>query len=154
MQHSASPSMRNKHFQLFFLFFFLTFSYALCILYSREEKMVRIRRVCRGRPDLQVSFTGQCGRKVQKLEESLWSTKVHWFFKQCLQDIYFMKTRYFSSNLSKVRRACGHVDVGTRPHQVLTSTLTLSQPGGTDYAHPILMSTPSFESHRRAWTFM
>jgi hypothetical protein len=38
----------------------------------------------------------------------------------------------------------------TRPHKVLASTLTLSQPGGADYAHPILMSTPSFESHRRA----
>ena len=48
------------------------------------------------------------------------------------------------------RRACGHVDVGTRPHQVLASTLTLSQPRGADYALPILMSTPSFESHRRA----
>ena len=48
------------------------------------------------------------------------------------------------------RRACGHVDVGTRLHQVFASTLTLSQPGGADYAHPILMSTPSFESHRRA----
>ena len=53
------------------------------------------------------------------------------------------------------RRACGHVDVGTRPHQVLASTLTLSQPEGADYAHRILMSTPSFESHRRAcnWAF-
>ena len=29
-----------------------------------------------------------------------------------------------------VRRACGHVDVGTSPHQVLAATLTLSQPGG------------------------
>ena len=38
------------------------------------------------------------------------------------------------------RRACGHVDMGTCPHQVLAATLTLSQPGGTDYAHPILMS--------------
>ena len=28
------------------------------------------------------------------------------------------------------RRACGHVDVGARPHQVLACTLTLSQPGG------------------------
>ena len=52
------------------------------------------------------------------------------------------------------RRACGHVDVGTRPHQVLASTLTLSQPGGADYAHPILMSTPRFESHRRAWDYI
>ena len=48
------------------------------------------------------------------------------------------------------RRACGHVDVGTCPHKVLAATLTLSQPGGEDYAHPILVSTPSFESHRRA----
>ena len=53
-----------------------------------------------------------------------------------------------------IRSACGHVDVGTSPHQVLASTLTLSQPGGADYAHPILMSTPSFESHRRACTWM
>ena len=29
-----------------------------------------------------------------------------------------------------VRRACGHVDVRTYPHQVLAATLTLSQPGG------------------------
>ena len=46
------------------------------------------------------------------------------------------------------RRA--HVDVGTCPHQVLAATLTLSQPRGADYAHSILVSTPSFESHRRA----
>jgi hypothetical protein len=32
----------------------------------------------------------------------------------------------------------------------LAATLNLSQPRGADYAHPILMSTPSFESHRRA----
>ena len=51
-----------------------------------------------------------------------------------------------------LRRACGHVDVGTSPHQVLAATLTLSQPVGADYTHPILVSTPSFESHRRAWT--
>ena len=36
------------------------------------------------------------------------------------------------------------------PHQVLAATLTLSQPGRADYAHPILVSTPSFESHRRS----
>ena len=48
------------------------------------------------------------------------------------------------------RRACGHVDMGTRPHQVLAATLIISQPGGADYAHPILVSTPSFEIHRRA----
>ena len=28
------------------------------------------------------------------------------------------------------RRACGHVDEGMCPHQVLVATLTLSQPGG------------------------
>ena len=49
-----------------------------------------------------------------------------------------------------IRRACGHVDVGTCPHQVLAAPLALSQPRGADYAHPILVSTPSFESHRRA----
>ena len=48
------------------------------------------------------------------------------------------------------RHVCGHVDVGTCPHQVLPATLTLSQPGGADYAFPLLVSTPSFESHRRA----
>ena len=32
--------------------------------------------------------------------------------------------------LNNVRRACGYVDVGTCPHQVLAATLTLSQPGG------------------------
>ena len=50
----------------------------------------------------------------------------------------------------QTRRACGHVDEGTCPHQVLAATLTLSQPGGADQAHPILVSTPSFESQRRA----
>ena len=33
--------------------------------------------------------------------------------------------QYYSS-----RRACGHVDEGTCPHQVLAATLTLSKPGG------------------------
>ena len=42
------------------------------------------------------------------------------------------------------------VDVWTCPHRVFAATLTLSQPGGADYAHPILVFTPSFESHRRA----
>ena len=51
-----------------------------------------------------------------------------------------------------LRRACRHVDVGTCPHQVLVATLTLSQPRGADYAHPILVSKPSFESRRLAWT--
>ena len=34
---------------------------------------------------------------------------------------------------------------------VLAATLTLSQPAGADYAHPILVSTLSFKSHRRDW---
>ena len=42
------------------------------------------------------------------------------------------------------------MDEGTCPHQVLPATLTLSRPWGADYAHPILVSTLSFESHRRA----
>ena len=49
-----------------------------------------------------------------------------------------------------IRRACGHVDVGTCSRQVLADTSTLSQTEGADYAYPILVSTPSFESHRRA----
>ena len=44
--------------------------------------------------------------------------------------------------------ACGRGDMSTLI--VLAATLTLSQPRGADYAHPILVSTPSFESHRRA----
>ena len=45
-----------------------------------------------------------------------------------------------------VRRACGHGDMGTGPHQVLAAILTLFRPGGTDYAHHILMY---IENHRR-----
>ena len=56
----------------------------------------------------------------------------------------------FVLEVHRLRRTCGHVDVGTCPHQVLAATLTLSQPEGADYAHPILVSTPSFESDRRA----
>ena len=56
---------------------------------------------------------------------------------------------YKRSLILLYRRACGHVDEGTCPHQVLAATLTLSQPRGADYAHPILVSTSSFESHRR-----
>ena len=48
------------------------------------------------------------------------------------------------------RRTCGSVDVGTSPHQVMAATLTLIRPGGTDYDHHILMSPPSFETHRHA----
>ena len=35
------------------------------------------------------------------------------------------------------------------PHQDLVTTLTLFQPDGADCAYHILMSPPSFESHRR-----
>ena len=50
-----------------------------------------------------------------------------------------------SSNTSRLmsptksnRDTGGHVDMGTCPHQVFAATLTLSQPGEADYAHPIL----------------
>ena len=36
--------------------------------------------------------------------------------------------------------------MGTGPHQILAATLTLSLPKGADYAHPILMSSHSFET--------
>ena len=36
------------------------------------------------------------------------------------------------------------MDEGTCPHQFLAATLTLSQPGGTDYAHLITTGTPGF----------
>ena len=42
---------------------------------------------------------------------------------------------------------CGHVEVGTCPHQVLAATLTLFQPGEADYTHHIMMSPQRFESH-------
>ena len=47
---------------------------------------------------------------------------------------------------SNRRRTCGHVDVGMCPHQVLVATLTLSQPGGADYDHDLLMS-PGAPTH-------
>ena len=40
----------------------------------------------------------------------------------------------------------------TGPHHVLASTSTLLYPGGTEYAHHVLMSPPSFKSRRRNWT--
>ena len=58
------------------------------------------------------------------------------------------------TSFDNFRHPCGHGNVGTGSHQVLATTLTLFQPGGADYAHHILiilMSPPSFESHRRAW---
>ena len=50
------------------------------------------------------------------------------------------------------KRACGHKDMGTGSHQVWAAILTLFQPGprGADYALHILISPPSFGSHRRA----
>ena len=47
---------------------------------------------------------------------------------------------------TSIRRACGHVDVGTSPHQVLAVTLTLSQPGVADYARHILFAPRIFRS--------
>ena len=88
-------------------------------------------------------------KKTLKLRRELQPSKINTDFKSmqvkviCNDNIYIIYTY-------NVRHACGHVDVGTCPHQVLTATLTLSQPGGADYAHPILVSTPSLESHRCA----
>ena len=42
-------------------------------------------------------------------------------------ELFFLLFKFF---VFLLRRTCGHVNVGTRPHQVLASTLTLSQPGG------------------------
>ena len=52
--------------------------------------------------------------------------------------------------MTALRRACGHV--GMCPQQVLAATLTLFQPEAADYAHNILMSSPSFESHICGYT--
>ena len=41
------------------------------------------------------------------------------------------------------RRACGPVDVGTCPYQLLAATLTLFQPRGADYAHHIHTDVPT-----------
>ena len=49
---------------------------------------------------------------------------------------------------------CGCGDIGMCPYQGLAATLILSQSGGGDYAHPILVSIPSFESHRHAWAIL
>ena len=46
--------------------------------------------------------------------------------------------------------ACGHRDMRTGPHKVSAATISLFEPGWTDYAHQMPMSPPSFESHRRA----
>ena len=59
-----------------------------------------------------------------------------------------------SKNKIEEYNTCATVGMGTLglgPHQVLAATLTLFRPGWADYAHHILLSPPSFESHRRAW---
>ena len=43
--------------------------------------------------------------------------------------------------------------VGICTNQILSSALTLFQPGA-DYAHHLGMSQPIFKSFRRAWTFV
>ena len=45
----------------------------------------------------------------------------------CINYLSFFSIHVFTASF---RRACGHVDEGTCPHQVLAVTLTLSQPGG------------------------
>ena len=76
-----------------------------------------------------------------------------WTFIWCfVRDLWDLKVCWLQ--ISNSRRACGHVDVWTCPHQVLAATLTLSQPGGQIMPSLILVSTPSFESHRRAWTLL
>ena len=67
---------------------------------------------------------------------------------------YKFKTHMIPFNFAtnfRVRLACGHGDVGTCPHQVCCSHLNPISTKGADYAHPILMSPLSFESHRCAW---
>ena len=50
------------------------------------------------------------------------------------------------------RRACGHVDVGTRPHQVLASTPTLSQPGSRLCPPQCYEPPPDLQTLRRPCT--
>ena len=45
--------------------------------------------------------------------------------------------------------ACGLGDMSMPSFGIYLNPI--STRGGADYAHPILMSTPSFESHRRTW---
>jgi hypothetical protein len=44
---------------------------------------------------------------------------------------------------SLCRRACGHGDKGTGPHQVLTPTLTLFQPAGGSRLYPPYTDVPT-----------
>jgi hypothetical protein len=59
----------------------------------------------------------QADRARRAAEQELQVHCTHWDFLPKFLSLHY-------------RRACGHVDVGTCSHQVLTATLTLSQPGG------------------------
>ena len=48
--------------------------------------------------------------------------------------------------MDRLRKYCGHVDVGTCPHQVLAATLNLSQSRGADYLCP-----PYTNVHTKFW---
>ena len=87
-------------------------------------------------------------------EERAKRTAAHWSKSYWSQSAHcgLMQNRR-SMVLVWCRHACGHVDMGTCPHQVLAATLTLFQPRVADYTHlsqHILLSPPSFESHRCA----
>ena len=43
---------------------------------------------------------------------------------------YIVLCRFVNCHMNEGRRACGHGDMGTGPHQVLAATLMLFQPGG------------------------
>ena len=49
------------------------------------------------------------------------------------------------------RRACGHGDMSTPSFDSHINPISTR---GADYAHPILVFTPCFESQRRAWFWM
>ena len=68
------------------------------------------------------SFWG-CGGHVRLMK---WKNNVLYEISQSDNP----KNHWLYTTVSLNRRACGHVDVGTCPHQVLAATLTLSQPGG------------------------
>ena len=40
---------------------------------------------------------------------------------------------------------------GLQPPQFLADQLTLSQPGGVHYPHPVLQAPPDFQTLRRTW---
>ena len=66
---------------------------------------------------------------------SWWERHLHFAsIRLCLDLLFIISIAVMgvvdTFELGTIRRACGHVDVGTCPHQVLAATLTLSQPGG------------------------